>query len=322
MDSETARIINLACGRGGFSFAAVRPLRAILMYLGFVFLGGALLAPWLYHGAQWAAAQLPALQALAANPFHRFVNRSWLLLAAAGLWPFLRGIGVTSWNSAGLGRTNGAGRQLGGGFALGLASLAVVALLALAGGARRFNGDHTAMEFLKHLTNAGLAAVLVGVLEELFFRGALFGALRKACRWPAALVASSAIYALLHFFQRPESPDTVHWASGLALVPRMMRGFGDLEMLVPGFFNLALAGVLLGLAYQRSGQLYFSIGLHAGWIFWLKSYGFLTSEANTAARWFWGTGKLIDGWLALLVLLPVAAAILRISFRETKSPTA
>jgi CAAX protease family protein len=56
------------------------------------------------------------------------------------------------------------------------------------------------------------------------------------------------------------------------------------------------------LAYQRSGNLYFSVGLHAGWIFWLKSYGFLTNPGVAGNAWFWGSRKLIDGWLAFLVL--------------------
>ena len=71
---------------------------------------------------------------------------------------------------------------------------------------------------------------------------------------------------------------------------------------MPGFFNLTLAGVLLALAYQRTGNLYFSIGLHAGWIFWLKSYGAFTKDVANANVWLWGTGKMTDGWLALVVL--------------------
>lgn len=97
----------------------------------------------------------------------------------------------------------------------------------------------------------------------------------------------------------------VGWASGFALLPRMMRGFGDAHQLLPGFLSLTVAGVLLGLAYQRTGNLLFSIGLHAGWIFWLKSYTFLTDEGQGANVWLWGSGKLIDGWFSLLVLSAV-----------------
>ena len=77
----------------------------------------------------------------------------------------------------------------------------------------------------------------------------------------------------------------------------------DLRLLLPGFFNLTLVGLLLGLAYQRTRALYFSIGMHAGWIFWLKTYGAFTLAAPTAALWFWGSNKMIDGWLSAVVLV-------------------
>ena len=160
---------------------------------------------------------------------------------------------------------------------------------------------------------------VVAVLEETIFRGALFGALRKAYRWTTALVISSAVYALLHFFERPSALTEVGWASGFELLPRMARGFVDVHSVMPGFFNLTLAGVILGLAYQRFGNLYFSIGLHAGWIFWLKSYSFLTRPTATANTWLWGTRKLVDGWLALVVLLLVLLLVSRLTSPQTKS---
>src|SRR5439155_9770870 len=119
----------------------------------------------------------------------------------------------------------------------------------------------------------------------------------------------SAVYALVHFFQKPVSPVEIHWSSGLELLPRMLGGFAELQTLVPGFLTLLLAGMILGLAYQRTGNLYLSIGLHAGWIFWLKFYGVVTVAAPQASLWVWGTGKLIDGWLALGILLPMLIAL-------------
>ena len=131
---------------------------------------------------------------------------------------------------------------------------------------------------------------------------AALGGLRRLLPWKVALGISSAVYALVHFLQRSELTGPVRWNSGLALLPQILAGFADWHQLVPGFFNLTLAGILLGLAYQRTGNLYFSIGLHAGWIFWLKIYGAFTTAAAPAVSWFWGTGKMIDGWLALVVL--------------------
>jgi hypothetical protein len=91
----------------------------------------------------------------------------------------------------------------------------------------------------------------------------------------------------------------------------MLQGFVQPDLLMPGFFTLLIAGWMLGLGYQRTGTLYFSIGLHAGWIFWLKSYNVLTAPAPGANVWIWGTSKLIDGWLALVVLAAAGALMLR-----------
>ena len=182
----------------------MRPLRYILVYFGIVFLGGALLAPWLYQLTQAVANVSPSFQTLADQPFHRYVNRSLLVLAILGLWPFLRSTGLCSWRAVGLGKEPGIGRKVCAGFALGFGSLAGVALLALAAGTRSLNLDQSTFDLLKHLMSAALTATVVAILEELVFRGALFGAMRQACPWPKALVISSMIYALLHFFQRPE----------------------------------------------------------------------------------------------------------------------
>ena len=130
------------------------------------------------------------------------------------------------------------------------------------------------------------------------------------------------IYALVHFLQHAELTGPVAWNSGLILLPRMLGGFADFHALVPGFFNLTLAGILLGLAYQRTGNLYFSIGLHAGWIFWLITYDAFTTSAPRAATWFWGTGKLIDGWLALIVLVVTLVVFKFLPLKPAREPFA
>jgi hypothetical protein len=46
----------------------MRPIRSLLIYFAVVFPGGALLAPWLYWLAQWAAGHWSALSGLACQP--------------------------------------------------------------------------------------------------------------------------------------------------------------------------------------------------------------------------------------------------------------
>ena len=137
-----------------------------------------------------------------------------------------------------------------------------------------------------------------------------------------ALAMSSVIYALSHFLSRAEISGAVTWSSGLALLPQMLGGFAEFRILVPGFFNLLLAGILLGLGYQRTGNLYFSIGVHAGWIFCLKTYGAFTTGTPQGATWFWGTGKLIDGWFTLLVLAVTLAVFKYLPLKPVREPYA
>ena len=79
----------------------------------------------------------------------------------------------------------------------------------------------------------------------------------------------------------------------------------NLHAVIPGFFNLTLAGILLAWAYQRTGNLYFSIGLHMGWIFWVKAYAIVTALTPGADKWWWGSGRMaiVNGWVALPVLI-------------------
>lgn len=81
---------------------------------------------------------------------------------------------------------------------------------------------------------AFLVSVVAPIAEELFFRGFLFGALRKR-GLVVALLVSGGVFGLAHL------------------------GGSPLGFIVP----LATLGVLLALVYERTGSLYAAIALHA-----------------------------------------------------------
>src|ERR1700722_6307806 len=292
----------------------MRPLLTLVIYLVVVFVGGALLAPWLYWSAQHAAQSFPKI---AGAPFHRFVDRSILILALAGLWPLLRSLGAKSARDLGIVPPYDNLKKLFGGLLLGFLSLAVVAGIAICCGARAPVQNPGAHKIIGIIFSAIGTAMVVATLEEILFRGGIFGGLRRMIYWPIALAISSGIYAITHFLQRAEFTGAITWNSGLILLPRMLAGFIDFHAFIPAFLGLTLAGILLGLAYQRTGNLYFSIGLHAGWVFMLKIYGALTADAPDAAIWFFGSGKMIDGWLAFFVL---AAILFFFNFLPLEKP--
>jgi len=123
--------------------------------------------------------------------------------------------------------------------------------------------------------------------------------LRRVFGWPIALGVSSLVFALMHFLKRADIAGPVNWNSGFILLAKLF----DFHAFVPEFFGLTLVGALLAFAYQRTGNLYFSIGLHGGWVFILKIFGALTVQSASSANSFWGTGKMVDGWLAFLILI-------------------
>jgi membrane protease YdiL (CAAX protease family) len=291
----------------------MRPLRALVIYIAAVFIGGALLAPSLYSLVQHFA---PTFPKIAGAPFHRFLNRSFLIIALVGLWPLLRALGAVSLRETGIVAPHGQGKRFFTGLLLGIVSLAGVAGIALVCGGRNWVHTTGAREIIYAVFSAIGTAAVVGTLEEILFRGGIFGGLRRVLYWPGALVISSAIFALVHFLNKANVTGAVSWNSGLVLLPQMLAGFADFRAIVPGFFTLTLVGALLALAYQRTGNLYFSIGLHAGWVFVLRIYGKLTVQSPDGSIWFWGTSKMFDGWLAFLVI----AALLLVFRFLTRAP--
>ncbi len=285
-------------------------MAALALYLAAVFVGGALLAPGLWHAVHAVAEGVPALEPLTRMRFSRYVNRGLLVVALVGLPFYVRAAGIRRWADVGLDPRRPSWRRLGAGFAMGFLSLAAVCGVAIAVGGRTMDLERSAADFAGRLAGALVTALVVGVIEELLFRGAFFGGMRRAMPWPAALVASSAVYAVVHFLARPPSPERIGWTSGLEALPGMLAGFGDVDALLPAGISLLLAGIVLALAYVRTGDLWASIGIHAGWIFWLKSYGWLTDAAPGAEARLWGSDRLIDGWFALFALVAVLCAVI------------
>ncbi|MGZ8939912.1 MAG: CPBP family glutamic-type intramembrane protease, partial [Limisphaerales bacterium] len=101
----------------------------------------------------------------------------------------------------------------------------------------------------------------------------------------------------------PEHVGRVHWDSGLAVLGQMLAGFTNFDAMIPAFFNLMLVGCLLAMVFERSGSILFPIGLHAGFVFWVKTLNFVTDPVKGEVSAFWGSDKVIDGWATSLALV-------------------
>src|SRR5438105_1339078 len=136
-------------------------LGSLLIYLVFIFVGGALIAPWIYFATQSAGEHFSIFYRLAQNPFHRFVHRAILGLAIVGLWPLCKNLGINSWNEIGIVPLRNQSRKVFNGFLFGFFSFACVAILALAIGAKKINPQHNAAEILKSFSVAISTAIVV-----------------------------------------------------------------------------------------------------------------------------------------------------------------
>lgn len=278
-----------------------RPVSALLSYIAVVFIGGALLGPCLYRLVQ----QIAPHSQFAGKPFHRYLDRSLLAIALIGLWPLLRTLAFGSPWSLLRPSAPGQWRRLARGTALGFCSLSMVAILALAMHVRVFGVEPRFWHLLGRLGDAVGTAVAVGFIEEFLFRGAVFGALRRVWHWMPALVVSSLIYAAVHPLQRTDLAGPVTWHSGFDLLGQMALRIINPSSSAPALINLTLIGIILAIACWRTGDLYFSIGLHGGWVLLLKLYGTFTGHQVAGSLGFFGTEKVVDGWLAFIILLAV-----------------
>jgi len=166
---------------------------------------------------------------------------------------------------------------------------------------------------LERSLKALLTALTVGFLEEIFFRGVIFKGLLDDCRLAAAFVFSSLFYAAIHFIKPAEeisSSSLDAWA-GLRYLGAAFQPFLDPASLFPGLFGLFLIGLVLSYAFFRTGSLYLSMGLHAGWVFGIKTIRVYGDFRREDLGWFFGSldPKLVSGVAGWIIILAVGLVI-------------
>ena len=277
-------------------------------------MGGALLAPPLYW-AGMALARAEWVPQLAAFPFARYFNRAVLVVALAGLWPFLRWLGVRRLTDLGLRPNPRRWRDLGTGVAVAVVGLGSAAALLLLTGAATLDAEVS----LGRVAGALLTGAVVALIEETFFRGALFGALRRELAWPVALGFLSLLFGVVHFIKPDRAArqiTDVGWLSGFEVLPHAFTRFAEPRLVALGLVTLVIFGWILGWVVVRTESLAMSIGLHGGWVFALRAFRVTTERVGAPGMWL---GKNLRTGLAPVLLLLVSAAVLWWLLRRRRS---
>lgn len=262
-----------------------------------VALGAAIAPPLFWAGRAFGAQH--SIRVLVQSDFPRYFNRAILIAAVALLWPFARSLLAGGRFRVSLQEDAKRGRHLTAGFVISIGVMLALVVFLLQRGFYKMRPDFALRQLVPILCSAAGASVV----EELLFRGALLGLLRRSLQKYTALFLVSALYSAVHFVQPPRmeiAPDTVNYLSGFALLPEVFWRFAQPVEVLYGFSTLFLLGWILGYTAIKTRALWFSIGLHAGCIVGKFGAGKLARRTGDAMPWF---GKdLVTGLGPLLAL--------------------
>ena len=160
---------------------------------------------------------------------------------------------------------------------------------------------------LYQLSRALMAGTAVAFVEEILCRGYLKNVLGG--------VASAAIYAGAHFFRplsRTYGTDVYDPLLVFKRFDELVEGWTVPQNYTLGFLSLFLFGMALNRFRERTGTLYFGIGVHAGLVFSIDLYRRFLVNGPRYDSWIDGDSRLHDGAIGTiaLALLCLAAYVL------------
>lgn len=186
------------------------------------------------------------------DPIQRLVIQLFSFLGTIlVVWIFLRRIDKEKFLDIGL-RLKNNFKSLWVGFAIGtLIMFLGYGLLEMLG---EINFQRINFDFNQILVSI-LIFILVSLTEEIFFRGYILRNLMYSFNKYIALLISAILFSLMHGFNP------------------------NIDII--GFSNIFLAGILLGITYIHTKNLWFPIALHFSWNFFQTFLGFNVSGQNT-----------------------------------------
>lgn len=288
--------------------------RLILFILGVLALT-CVISPWFALGADWLAANWPGLLS-ERIPFSRVFDRAFMISGVV-LFILLRRYFIDGRIKQLIAaRFAVASRDLltGLGLAIGSMILLTVAMTASDIFTPFFRVSFT--RALMRVASATMAGISVGFIEELFFRGILFKGLHDQGNALRAYIAANLFYSVLHFVKPGKAYflDGIEPLAGFSHLLAAFSPFLDPLPLLPGIVGLFILGLVLSYALVRTGSLYLGIGLHAGWVFSLKTMRVFGDFTRDDLGWVFGSTdpKIVSGvatWFGI-VLVGVALHLL------------
>lgn len=279
----------------------------LLIFLVSVLALTSILSPWFALAADWVSGQLPGVERF---PFSRIFNRTFMFSGIVLFFLCRRLLRIGSLAQLGFVSLRQGGSDLLRGWGLAVGSLAALLLAMWVAEVFELYFRLSLSRSLSRFFSALLSGVFAGSLEEIFFRGILFKGLLQNGNPIRAFVLSSLFYSALHFVKPGEAyfVDGVEPLAGFRHLFFTFTPFSEPLNILPGIFGLFLLGMVLSYAFLRTGNLYLSIGLHAGWIFGLKTVRVFGDYTRDDLGWLFGSAdpKIVSGvaaWIGIISVL-------------------
>lgn len=254
--------------------------------------------------------------------FHKIAARLWQLLMLGGVAIVVWRLRLTRGMHWGYGLPRPAWlRQFTFGLVAGLLTMLPISLAMLALDIRPLRPDLVAGTVVNAVVAGLLSGLAVGFLEETFFRGLLQGAVVREMRRPfTAILLVSIVYSALHFLARVKIPhESVGWGSGPVLLQSVLGNFAAPAAVIDSFLALVAVGLLLGLLTWWTGSIALAVGLHAGWVWMMRTtVGATAANEQSPHAWLISGTDGYTGWLVLAwtLVITVTLAMLRGRFRH------
>lgn len=287
----------------GTAFFQSTLFKTLVFLLGTVLLG-AILSPFLYFGGKHVVAEawlqgtwMERLgDSMERAHFSRYFNRAILLGALLMVWPTLAWLNAGKARSARSLPTGETIRRqllleanpvwwfhLLGGFFLAASSLLLLGTLYVGLGWYEVLDPGKPL-FRVFFTALG-TGIAVGLLEEFVFRGAFHAVLAKLLKPKTLFWVIAIFFAVIHFFNAPKAPEMelVTYGSGFRIIGEILghfvSQFANPSFLFAEFAVLLSIGLVLGYTRMKTRSLWLGIGLHAGWVFGVKTLSSLTQRS-------------------------------------------
>jgi uncharacterized protein len=286
----------------------MKSYQRLLIFVLLVLALTALVSPWaatawdLMSGAESAAPENRV-------PFSRFFNRFFMVSGVLLFFAYRPLLKIESPSQIGLTPRTRAMGDITIGLCLALGSMLVLGFIMSLAQVYQPFFRLSLSESVEQCLQAFLTAFTVGFLEEIFFRGIIFRGLLEDWKPLPAFLVANLFYSALHFVKPGEEyflSGIDPWA-GFRHLLSTFAPFLEPAEIAPGIIGLLLIGIVLSYAFLRTGTLYLSMGLHAGWIISIKTVRVFGDYRRENLGWLFGSTdpKIVSGvvtWIGIVIV--------------------